>query len=57
MAAKQGIIMEDRKANNPNARYKVNYIRYRIYNSDGSYKEGKKRVITRKDNEWTDKED
>ena len=51
MAAKQGIIMEDRKANNPNARYKVNYIRYRIYNSDGSYKEGKKRVITRKDNE------
>lgn len=48
MAAKQGIT---RTLSNENARYKVNYIRYRIYNDDGTYKYGKKKVITRKDNE------
>jgi len=48
MAAKQGIT---RTIENPNARYKVNYIRYRIYNNDGTYKYGKKKVITRNANE------
>lgn len=47
MAAKQGIT---RSYDNENARYKVNYIRYRIYNDDGTYKYGKK-YITRKNNE------
>ena len=54
MSAKQGIT---RTASNPEAKYKVNYIRYRIYNDDGSYKYGKKKVITRANNEWINKED
>jgi len=53
MAAKQGITV---KASNPKAKYKMNYIRYRIYNNDGSYTYGKK-YITRKDNEWTNEKD
>lgn len=53
MAAKQGIT---RTYDNENARYKVNYIRYRIYNDDGSYRYGKKKVITRKNNEWINEE-
>jgi hypothetical protein len=50
MAAKQGITTETIRANNPKAKYKVNYIRYRIYNNDGTYTYGKK-YITRKNNE------
>jgi hypothetical protein len=50
MAALQGITTQTRKASNPKAKYKMNYIRYRIYNNDGSYTYGKK-YITRKDNE------
>lgn len=48
MAAKQGVTWT---LENPKAKYKVNYIRYRIYNEDGSYKYGKKKVITRNNNE------
>lgn len=48
MAARQGIT---RTISNPEARYKVNYIRYRIYHDDGSYTYGKKKVITRKNDE------
>ena len=55
MAAKQGVITETRKASNPKAKYKVNYIRYRIYKDDGSYTYGKK-YITRKTDEGTNKE-
>ena len=55
--AKQGATTDTLRANNPNARYKVNYIRYRIYNDDGTYKYGKKKVITRNNNEWFNKED
>lgn len=51
--AKQGVTITT--ANNPKARLKANYIRYRIYNEDGTYKYGKK-YITRKDNEWFNKE-
>ena len=54
MATRQGIT---RTYDNENARYKVNYIRYRIYNDDGSYRYGKKKVITRKNDEWINKED
>ena len=43
------------EANNPKAKYKMNYIRYRIYNKDGSYTYGKK-YITRKNDEWVNKE-
>jgi len=50
MAATQGIKTETIKAKNPKAKYKMNYIRYRIYNDDGSYTYGKK-YITRK-NVW-----
>ena len=53
MAASQGV--EIKRANNPKAKYKVNYIRYRIYNNDGTYTYGKK-YITRKNNEWTNEE-
>jgi hypothetical protein len=48
MAAEQSVNVK--KANNPKAKYKVNYIRYRIYNNDGTYTYGKK-YITRKNNE------
>lgn len=47
--ARQGITMNI--ANNEKAKYKVNYIRYRIYNDDGSYRYGKRKVVTRKNNE------
>lgn len=53
--ARQGVNIV--AADNPNARYKVNYIRYRIYNDDGSYKYGKKKVITRKNDEWNNEKD
>ena len=53
MAAKQGVTIT---ASNPKAKYKMNYIRYRIYNDDGSYRYGKKKVITRTNNEWAYKE-
>ena len=36
---------------NPKAKYRINYIKYRIYNKDGSYTEGTKRYITRKKDE------
>ena len=55
MAAVQGVI--SKTATNPEAKYKVNYIRYRIYNKDGTYKYGTKKVITRKKDEWINKED
>ena len=50
MAAKQGIVI---KLTNPKAKYKINYIKYRIYNNDGSYTDGTKRYITRKADERT----
>jgi len=46
--ARQGIITTT--ANNPKAKLKANYIRYRIYNKDGSYHYGKK-YLTRKNDE------
>ena len=55
--ARQGVDTNIIRAENPKAKLKANYIRYRIYNDDGSYKYGKKKVITRNANEWTDKED
>ena len=54
MSAKQGVT---RVISNPEAKYKVNYIRYRIYNDDGTYTYGKKKIITRKKDEWINKED
>ena len=48
MAAKQGITIT---LDNPKAKYRINYIKYRIYNKDGSYTEGTKRYITRKKDE------
>ena len=48
MAATQGVVTKTAK--NPKAKYKMNYIRYRIYNDDGSKKK-KKKYITRK-NAW-----
>ena len=38
-------------ATNPKAKYKMNYIRYRIYNQDGSYHYGKKYITRKDDNE------
>lgn len=55
MAAKQGITVT-KTATNPKAKYQVNYIRYRIYNKDGTYKYGVKKYITRKTDEGTNKE-
>lgn len=52
--ARQGVITTT--ASNPKARYKANYIRYRIYNKDGSYKYGKK-YVTRNNDERINKED
>lgn len=46
--AKQGITTDTLRANNPKARLKANYVRYRIYKDDGSYTYGK-RYVTRKD--------
>ena len=54
MAATQSVTTKT--ASNPKAKYKMNYIRYRIYNSDGSYRYGVKKYITRKDNEWINQE-
>ena len=53
MSAKQGVT---RVISNPEAKYKVNYIRYRIYNGDGTYTNYGKKYITRKNDEWIDKE-
>lgn len=50
MAAIQGVKTEIKRATNPQAKYKANYIRYRIYKNDGTYTYGKK-YITRKTDE------
>ena len=49
MAAKQGVTIT--AGNNPRAKYKMNYLRYKIYGSDGKYTYGVKKYITRKNNE------
>ena len=53
MAAKQGVEII---LNNPKAKYRINYIKYRIYNKDGTYTDGTKKFITRKKDEWTNEE-
>ena len=45
MAAKQVV---SRTLNNPKAKYRLNYLKYMIKNADGTYTEGTKKYITRK---------
>lgn len=55
MAARQSVTIT--AANNPRAKFKMNYLRYKIYHNDGSYTYGVKKYMTRKNNEWAYKED
>lgn len=49
--ARQGVNTNTVSANNPKAKFKASYIRYRIYNKDGTYHYGKKYITRKDDNE------